>query len=332
MIFQKEQKYRMKDQESIISGWGDNTVDPLVTIICTTFNHEGFISEALEGFLIQKTTFPFEIIVHDDASTDNTQNIIKDFVEKYPLIVKPILQKKNQYSNKDVNIWSDFTFPKALGKYIALCEGDDYWIDELKLQKQVDFLENNKEYVITWTDYLSKKGTELLPNDFKETLPSVYTIDFDTIFQPYCTLTLTSVFKKDAVDPLDYKKFKYGKDNTLYALALCHGKGAFLNFQSGIYRWHSGGVYSLQKPFFQRYSSYLNIREILENIDQARTKNIQKVEASLLKASAFEALKLRKKGEFKNMEEPQMAIKEFLKKAGLVLKLKYFWRYIKCNI
>lgn len=332
MIFQKEQKYKMEDQESIISGWGDNTVDPLVTIICTTFNHEGFISEALEGFLIQKTTFPFEIIVHDDASTDNTQNIIKNFVEKYPLIVKPILQKKNQYSNKDVNIWSDFTFPKALGKYIALCEGDDYWIDELKLQKQVDFLENNKEYVITWTDYFTKKGNELLPNDFKDTLPSVYTIDFDTIFQPYCTLTLTSVFKKDAVDPLDYKKFKYGKDNTLYALALCHGKGAFLNFQSGIYRWHSGGVYSLQKPFFQRYSSYLNIREILENIDQARTKNIQKVEASLLKASAFEALKLRKKGEFKNMEEPQMAIKEFLKKAGLVLKLKYFWRYIKCNI
>lgn len=329
MIFQKEQKYKMKDQESIISGWGDNTVDPLVTIICTTFNHEGFISEALEGFLIQKTTFPFEIIVHDDASTDNTQNIIKDFVEKYPLIVKPILQKKNQYSNKDVNIWSDFTFPKALGKYIALCEGDDYWIDELKLQKQVEFLENNKEYVITWTDYFTKKGTELVPNDFKETLPSVYTIDFDTIFQPYCTLTLTSVFKKDAVDPLDYKKFKYGKDNTLYALALCHGKGAFMNFQAAVYRVHPGGVFSLKSTFFQRYSSYLNIKEIYDNIPQARTKNIEKVMASLLKASAFEALKLRKTKEFQNLEEPQKAINEFLDKASLSLKFKYLLKYIK---
>jgi len=329
MIFQKEQKYKMEDQESIISGWGDNTVDPLVTIICTTFNHEGFISEALEGFLIQKTTFPFEIIVHDDASTDNTQNIIKNFVEKYPLIVKPILQKKNQYSNKDVNIWSDFTFPKALGKYIALCEGDDYWIDELKLQKQVDFLENNKEYVITWTDYFTKKGTELVPNDFKETLPSVYTIDFETIFQPYCTLTLTSVFKKDAVDPLDYKKFKYGKDNTLYALALCHGKGAFMNFQAAVYRVHPGGVFSLKSTFFQRYSSYLNIKEIYDNIPQARTKNIEKVMASLLKASAFEALKLRKTKEFQNLEEPKEAINEFLGKAGLSLKFKYLLKYIK---
>ncbi|CAA9202730.1 hypothetical protein FLA105534_04242 [Flavobacterium bizetiae] len=319
----------MKDQESIISGWIENTGDPLVTIICTTFNHEDFISETLKGFLMQKTTFSFEIIVHDDASTDNTQNIIRDFAEKYPLIIKTILQEKNQYSNKEVNIWSDFTFPMAQGKYIALCEGDDYWIDKLKLQKQVDFLENNKEYVITWTDYLNRKGTELVSNNFKETLSSIYTIDFDTIFQPYCTLTLTSVFKKDAVDPLDYKKFKYGKDNTLYALALCHGKGAFLNFQAAVYRLHPGGVFSLKSTFFQRYSSYLNVKEIYDNIPQARTKNIEKVMVSLLKASAFEALKLRKTEEFKNIEEPQKAINEFLEKASLSLKFKYFLKYIK---
>ncbi|KRB55965.1 glycosyltransferase [Flavobacterium sp. Root186] len=322
----------MRDQNDIISSWKIDDTQPLVSIICTTFNHENFISETLNGFLIQKTTFPFEIIVHDDASTDNTASVINDFAAKYPLIIKPILQKENQYSKKEVNIWSDFTFPKAKGKYIALCEGDDYWIDELKLQKQVDFLENNTEYVITWTDFYTKKDAELISNDFNSTLPAVYTIDFNTLFKPYCTYTLTSVFKKDAVDPFDYKKFEYSKDNTLYALALCNGKGAFLNFQGAVYRWHSGGIYSLQTPFLQRYSSYLNLKEIFDKIPQSRTQNIKRVLETLLKASAFEALKLRKNKEFKNSRDHQNAINEFLDKAGLSLKMKYLWRYIKSNI
>lgn len=321
----------MRDQNSIILNWTGDIQKPIVSILCDTFNHEKFITETLEGFLNQKTTFPFEIIVHDDASTDNTASIVTEFAQKYPLIIKTVLQKENQYSQK-INFWSDITFPMAQGKYIALCEGDDYWIDELKLQKQVDFLESNPDYSITWTDFLTKKETELIPNDFSSTLPAVYTIDFNTLFQPYCTYTLTSLFRKEAVDPLDYKKFKYGKDNTLYALALCNGKGAFLNFQGAVYRWHSGGVYSLKTPFFQRYSSYLNIKEILENIPQARTNNMEKVMATLLKASAFEALKLRKTDQYKTIEEPEKAINEFLDKASLSLKMKYLWRYIKTNI
>lgn len=321
----------MRNQSDIILNWKGNFDQPVVSILCDAYNHEKFIVETLEGFLSQKTTFPFEIIIHDDASTDNTPVILKEFAEKYPLIIKLVLQKGNQYSQK-INFWSDITFPMAQGKYIALCEGDDYWIDEQKLQKQVDFLENNTEYVITWTDFFTRKDTELVPNDFKEALPDVYTIDFNTLFQPYCTYTLTSLFRKDAVDPLEYKKFKYGKDNTLYSIALCHGKGAFLNFQSAVYRWHPGGVYSLQSPFFQRYSSYRNIKEILQNIPQARTHNMKKVMSTLLKASAFEALKLRKSEQYKNIEEAEIAINEFLEKASFSLKLKYLWRYIKTNI
>lgn len=332
MMFQENKEFKMKDQNSIISNWENNETHPLVSIICTTFNHENFIKETLEGFLSQKTKFSFEIIIHDDASTDNTVSIINDFVSKYPLIITPIFQKENQYSKKEVNIWSDFTFPMTQGKYLALCEGDDYWIDELKLQKQVDFLENNLDYVITWTDFYTKKEAELIPNNFSSTLPAVYTIDFNTLFKPYCTYTLTSVFKKDAVDPLDYKKFRYSKDNTLYALALCNGKGAFLNFQGAVYRWHSGGIYSLQTPFLQRYSSYLNLKEIFENIPQSRTQNIKKVLRTLLKASAFEALKLRKNKELKNSKDHENAINEFLDEAGFSLKLKYLWRYIKSSI
>lgn len=115
---------------------------PLVSICCTTYNHGKFIQDAIEGFLMQKTNFPIEIIIHDDASTDNTATIVKQYAEKHPGLIITILQTINQYS-QGIKPWPNFVFPKARGKYIALCEGDDYWTDPLKLQKQVDFLEGN---------------------------------------------------------------------------------------------------------------------------------------------------------------------------------------------
>src|SRR5690554_456442 len=119
---------------------------PLLSICCTTFNHEKFLEKTLEGFLAQQTNFSFEIVIHDDASTDRTVEIIQEYAKKDSRIVS-ILQTENQYS-QNIKIWPNYLFPKAQGKYIALCEGDDYWTDPLKLQKQVDFLEVNPDYVI----------------------------------------------------------------------------------------------------------------------------------------------------------------------------------------
>jgi glycosyltransferase involved in cell wall biosynthesis len=99
---------------------------------------------------MQKTSFPFEVLIHDDASTDETADIIREYEEKYPLIIKPIYQTENQYS-KHVDIWGKFQCPRAKGKYIAICEGDDYWIDPLKLQKQVDYLETHTECGMIYT-------------------------------------------------------------------------------------------------------------------------------------------------------------------------------------
>lgn len=124
---------------------------PLVSIMCITFNHANFIRETLNGFIIQKTNFPVEIIIHDDASQDGTQDIIKEYEALYPNIIKPIYQSENQYSKK-VDFGKEFIFPQIRGKYIATCEGDDYWTDRLKLQKQVDFLEQNNEYGLVYTD------------------------------------------------------------------------------------------------------------------------------------------------------------------------------------
>lgn len=118
----------------------------MISIICNTYNHEKYIALAIESFLMQRTTFPFEILIHDDASTDNTATIIKQYEKKYPEIIKPIYQQENQYS-KGIKINSQIQYPRASGKYLAFCEGDDYWTDCYKLQKQVDFLNNNTQYI-----------------------------------------------------------------------------------------------------------------------------------------------------------------------------------------
>lgn len=125
----------------------DNDPRPvMVSIECITYNHEHFIREALDGFLMQKTNFRFEVIVHDDASTDNTAAIIMEYAEKYPNIIKPILEKENIYP-KDHGATIVKTVIKALrGKYVAICEGDDYWIDPNKLQKQIDFMERHPDF------------------------------------------------------------------------------------------------------------------------------------------------------------------------------------------
>ena len=118
--------------------------DVEVSIICNAFNHGKYIRDALNGFVMQKTDFKFEILVHDDASTDNTADIIREFEAKYPDLIKPIYQTENQYS-KNVWITDVYQLRRSKGKYIAICEGDDYWLDPDKLQKQYDALESHPE-------------------------------------------------------------------------------------------------------------------------------------------------------------------------------------------
>lgn len=117
--------------------------DILVSIHCTTYNHEKYIEDAIESFLMQKTDFKFEVLIHDDASTDRTAEIIREYEKQHPNLIKPIYQTVNQKS-KGQSI-GELNLKRAKGKYIAICEGDDYWTDPYKLQKQVDYMEKNPE-------------------------------------------------------------------------------------------------------------------------------------------------------------------------------------------
>jgi len=135
-------------EKEIISKWEVGDIDnPIVSISCLTYNHDKYIRDALAGFLIQDTIYAYQIYVLDDASTDNNVNIIKEYQSKYPNLFQCFFLKENTWQKPNrLQIAKPYLDARNRGKYIAMCEGDDYWTDPLKLQKQVDFLESNPEY------------------------------------------------------------------------------------------------------------------------------------------------------------------------------------------
>ena len=198
----------------------------------------------MDGFLQQKTNFPIEVLIHDDASTDGTQDIIREYEKKYPNIVKPIYQKENQYS-KGVKVSLVYNYSRARGKYIALCEGDDYWTDPYKLQKQVDFLESHPDYVMCshrFNQYIQEKGflEEEQDKDFEGA-------DYDLknlIGGKWLTQTLTVMYRRSALNLKRYAAYGMSMDMILFYELLKIGKGYCFPDIMAVYRLHNGGVWS----------------------------------------------------------------------------------------
>ena len=143
------------------------TGDIKVSIVCNVYNHENYLRKALESFVSQKTNFAYEVLIHDDASTDHSAEIIKEFEEKYPQIIKPIYQTENQWS-KGIHVTNVFQYPRAEGEYIAFCEGDDYWIDDQKLQKQADYMDSHPDCAICFTNGLIE---DMVDGSFRDFIP-----------------------------------------------------------------------------------------------------------------------------------------------------------------
>ena len=230
-------------------GMNDNVAEqlPLVSICSITYNHAPYIRQCLDGFLMQETNFKYEIIIHDDASTDGTTEIIKEYAEKYPDLITPIFQSENQYSKGLRGFYAKFVFPRAKGKYIALCEGDDYWTDPLKLQKQVDFLEANPEYVMCthhFCTYNQENGD--FGEDWNLNFTEDFTFDLDFFIKRDCWITqpLTLLFRLCSLNLCEYSQYPNAKDVTLIYHILKKGKGIFFKDNMGIYRCHYGGIWS----------------------------------------------------------------------------------------
>ena len=223
--------------------WPDDS-RPLVSISCITFNHEPFIRDCLDSFLTQETDFPVEVLIHDDASTDQTPSVIREYEARYPHIIKPIYQVQNQYSQgKKPNL--DFNFPRAKGKYIATCEGDDYWTDPSKLQLQVDFLDNNPDFVMCFHD---AKATDRTGNVLAESLLRAdrkrdYSAD-DLKKAPWVP-TPTRCFRNVVnAYPDEISKVLNG-DAFFTAVLGYYGKGKYLGeIRPAVYRKHEAGIWS----------------------------------------------------------------------------------------
>jgi glycosyltransferase involved in cell wall biosynthesis len=210
----------------------------IVSICCITYNHQKYIRDAIEGFLMQKTTFPFEILIHDDASTDGTADIIREYEAKYPDIIKPIYQRENQYS-KGIKISQVYQFPRAQGKYIALCEGDDYWIDPLKLQKQVEFLENKKNIsIVIHPVKLEKNGKIINERKFDLGKENRFFYSTDIIKERgQFAATCSYVLREEVVKQLPSWSDRYPVGDFLLEMySQKVGKGLYLPDVMGVYR------------------------------------------------------------------------------------------------
>lgn len=229
--------------------WPEGTL-PLVSTLTTAYNHEPYIRECIEGFLMQKTTFPVELIIHDDASTDKTADIIREYEAKYPNLIKPIYQIENQYSQK-IDIYNEFLFPRAKKKYIALCEGDDYWIDPFKLQKQVDFMETNPESGLCFTniDKYLQNCKSLEKSYFDENIANEVSSLSKYIIRAPWIATCTWVFRTNFVklymewyNNNYYNNFLIQGDLSLVSFILSKSKIFFLNQTTSVYRKHDLGT------------------------------------------------------------------------------------------
>ena len=217
----------------------------IVSISCLAFNHGPYIRQCLDGFMMQKTNFAFEVLIHDDASTDHTSEIIKEYEKRYPDVIKPIYQKVNQYS-KGIKPTFKYNFPRAQGKYTALCEGDDYWTDPLKLQRQVDFLEANPEYAIC------SHNVQIVGSEFGQAINRPYHKDKSTglitipqliagFRLPTNAIMFRTCLKSNLFNEPWMTKVRSG-DKCLYLTLANYGKVFYDNTIMAAYRKHPGGV------------------------------------------------------------------------------------------
>lgn len=274
----------------------DSKDELMVTIRCLAYNHEPYIRQCLEGFVMQKTNFRFEAIVHDDASTDRTAVIIKEYAEKYPDIIKPIFETENQYSKRDgsiIRIMDEHTH----GRYVALCEGDDCWIDPLKLQKQVDFLENHMDFSMCFHKaYVQNNSKNSLLNiDIYNHLEErEYT--GSEILKKWSIPTASVLARKGVLRPLD-GRFIYG-DIVFFLSCAEVGRIFCLKDPMSVYRRNDKGV-TRKKIHYKKYLNHYDA--ILEHFGEKYANIISslKVRSYVLcfigarksKNDAFEILK-----------------------------------------
>ncbi len=227
-----------KTESAIKQNWSPNMEAPLVSIWCVTFNHERFIANALDGILIQETDFPFEIIVHDDASTDGTASIIRMYEKKYPSIIKAIYETENIFSKHDGSL-DKIMRTACRGKYIAFCEGDDCWSYPKKLQMQIDQMEKNADIALTHTDFTSiDENGNLIKRKHYEKFDIISKKErgLISLLKRNHIMTVSVVVRKEVVLSDYYLLCPLTYDYALFMTAACMGQIKYIPTKTCCYR------------------------------------------------------------------------------------------------
>lgn len=245
--------------------------NPLVSIVCTSYNHGDYIAEAIDSFLMQKTNFDFEILIYDDASTDQGPRVIQEFENRYPELIKPIYQTENQYS-KGVRV-EMFNHNRAKGKYIAVCEGDDYWTDPYKLQKQIDYMEAHPNCSMT------VHAADRVLSDKKKILSTVRPEKGNTILSMERVIggggdlvaTNSMVYSKEKIIELApfYLNATVG-DYPMVILAALHGTVDYLDENMSAYRVGVKGSWTERElaTSMKRINHYHDMEKMFDEINE----------------------------------------------------------------
>ncbi|MCI7575408.1 MAG: glycosyltransferase [Bacteroidales bacterium] len=263
-----------------------NGNDIKVAIKCLVYNHEPYLRDCLEGFVMQQTDFPFVAIVHDDASTDHSADIIREYAAKYPDIIHPIYETENQYSKKDGSLTKIMNAAiEATGApYIAICEGDDFWTNPHKLQKQVDFLETHPDIGLCYTDYdtCDAKGTIINKACFANGINKIPVSFAEHLVAQGYIAPMTWLYRKTVYDALqDIQRQPVVDGSFVVALEFfLHSAVYFVNEVTATYRIHEGsasrpltvaqwikyrkGVYEIQQQYAKQDSETLGLLPIFK--------------------------------------------------------------------
>ena len=242
-----------------------------VSICCLVYNHEKYLRRCLESLLEKETNFIYEILVHDDASTDKSTEIIREFEKKYPEIIKPIYQTENQYS-KGVNISWTYQYPRAEGKYLAWCEGDDFWSDPKKLQLQYETLEKYENcgfcahsVLCVSEDGKSIQGKypdiELSDGILKSEKWIEYLLKENRyLFQTSSYFMRKEIIQKEKLEIPEFVRISPVGDIALMLLAALKGDAYFIKRPMSCYRKNSNGSWNVRV--------YSNTEKRIENTER----------------------------------------------------------------
>ncbi|OAD20318.1 glycosyl transferase family 2 [Candidatus Thiomargarita nelsonii] len=314
-----------RTQEEIMRKWKTHE-PPLVSVSCITYNHELYIQEAIDSFLMQETDFPFEVLIHDDASTDNTATLIREYEKKYPDIIKPIYQTENQYSKGVRMISIKFNFTRAKGKYIALCEGDDYWTDASKLQLQVEYMENHPEVSLSFHNSKVKFAEKIRrTKNFcgKKMKPFFSTQDIilKSWFIPTQSILLRRTYLQSVPDSFDQI---YNGDWAIQLICSTYGLIGYIDLTMSVYRKHETSLSNtVGKDWINRFDKVMLLLDVFN--EYTNKKFNQEINA---RKNAILKIKKREKQRVELKKRKSFLLYIFFPKEILKVILLTFISYI----